>query len=136
MPLLDRARTQGLLGASLDGLASRLLARLDELVGPAEPPSRLHGDLWAGNWLCDTAGEPVLIDPAVYGGHREMDLAMMKLFGGFSPRVFDAYAEAAPLAPDWQERVPLYQLYPLLVHLNLFGTSYASGLERAIRGYL
>ena len=78
-------------------------------------------------------GEPVLIDPAVYGGHREVDLAMMTLFGGFSERVFAAYAEAAPLAPDWQDRIPLYQLYPLLVHLNLFGSGYAGSVERALR---
>jgi protein-ribulosamine 3-kinase len=111
----------------------RLFDRLASLVGPDEPPARLHGDLWGGNLLVDDAGEPCLIDPAVYGGHREMDLAMMRLFGGFSPRVFDAYDEAHPLAPDHQERVPLYQLYPLLVHVNLFGGGYVGSVEAALR---
>lgn len=102
----------------------RLLAALDELVGVPEPPARLHGDLWAGNVHVAADGAPVLIDPAVYGGHREVDLAMMRLFGGFSSRVFAAYEEALPLAPEHQRRVPLYQLYPLLVHLELFGAGY------------
>lgn len=102
----------------------RLLNRLDEFVGPQEPPARLHGDLWGGNWMA-TSGGPAVFDPAAYGGHREVDLAMMRLFGGFSPRVFAAYQEMSPLADGASDRVPLYQLYPLLVHLNLFGGSYA-----------
>jgi fructosamine-3-kinase len=110
-----------------------LFNRLAKLVGPAEPPARLHGDLWGGNLLIDDAGEPCLIDPAVHGGHREVDLAMMRLFGGFSARVFDAYDEAYPLAPDHQERVPLYQLYPLLVHVNLFGGGYVGSVEAALK---
>jgi fructosamine-3-kinase len=76
-----------------------------------------------------------LLDPAVYGGHREVDLAMMRLFGGFSERVFQAYEEAYPLAPGAQERVALYQLYPLLVHVNLFGGSYGASVERALARY-
>ena len=111
-------------------------ARLPQRCGPAEPPARLHGDLWGGNLLTDEHGAPVLIDPAVYGGHREVDLAMMQLFGGFSARVFDAYHEAHPLAPGWRERAPLYQLYPLLVHVNLFGGSYLGGVRRALRQVL
>ncbi|HXU65303.1 MAG TPA: fructosamine kinase family protein, partial [Polyangia bacterium] len=98
----------------------RLFAELDDRVGPPEPPARLHGDLWGGNLLCDDQGAPCLIDPAVYGGHREVDLAMMRLFGGFGARVFAAYEEAWPLADGAAERVPLYQLYPLMVHVNLF----------------
>jgi len=109
-----------------------LFAKMDALVGPAEPPSRLHGDLWGGNWMVDADGAPVLIDPAVYGGHREIDLAMMRLFGGFSPRVFAAYAEAWPLAAGAAERVDLYQLYPLMVHVNLFGGGYAASVERIL----
>src|SRR6185312_14309086 len=77
------------------------------------PPARLHGDLWGGNLLCDDRGAPCLIDPAVYGGHREIDLAMMRLFGGFGARVFEAYEETAPLAEGHAARVTLYQLYPL-----------------------
>jgi protein-ribulosamine 3-kinase len=109
----------------------RLLSRLGDLVGKEEPPSRLHGDLWGGNLHVDDRGEPCLIDPACYFGHREVDLAMMRLFGGFGDRVFAAYEEAFPLADGHRQRVPLYQLYPLLVHLNLFGGSYAGAVERA-----
>ena len=110
----------------------RLFARLEDRVGPPEPPARLHGDLWGGNLLVDDGGEPCLIDPAAYGGHREIDLAMMRLFGGFGARVYDAYDEAFPLADDHQQRVPLYQLYPLLVHVNLFGGSYVASVEAAL----
>jgi fructosamine-3-kinase len=113
-----------------------LFARLPELAGDAEPPARLHGDLWSGNLHLDEEGAPCLIDPAVYGGHREVDLAMMQLFGGFNARVFAAYAEAFPLSPGHRERVALYQLYPLLVHVNLFGGSYLSAVQRALAQYL
>jgi fructosamine-3-kinase len=109
-----------------------LLARLEDLVGPAEPPARLHGDLWGGNAMVDETGMPCLIDPAVFGGHREVDLAMMRLFGGFGPRVFAAYEEAFPLPPGHQARVPLYQLYFLMVHVNLFGGSYVASVEHAL----
>jgi fructosamine-3-kinase len=114
----------------------RLFSKLPELVGEAEAPSRLHGDLWSGNLHIDDHGAPALIDPAVYGGHREMDLAMMRLFGGFGPRVFAAYAEAFPLSSGHSERVALCQLYPLLVHLNLFGGSYLGSVERALSAYV
>lgn len=131
-PQLRLASDRGLIDrgtrARFDAL-SRIMA---ERVGPLEPPSRLHGDLWAGNLHVDESGRPCLIDPAVYGGHREIDLAMMQLFGGFGPRVFDAYEEAWPLAPDAAGRVPLYQLYPLLVHVNLFGGSYVGSVKHAL----
>ena len=105
---------------------------LPERVGAAEPPSRLHGDLWGGNLHVDDLGQPALIDPAVYGGHREIDLAMMRLFGGFGERVFAAYSEALPLSPGAEQRVALYQLYPLLVHVNLFGGTYVGSVKRAL----
>lgn len=110
----------------------RLLARLDGVTGPDESPSRLHGDLWGGNVHRDDRGEPCLIDPAVYGGHREVDLAMMRLFGGFSARTFAAYEETWPTPPGSADRVPLYQLYPLLVHVNLFGGGYVQSVENAL----
>lgn len=135
-PMLHRAEREGLADAALRRDLERLAARLPERCGPTEPPARLHGDLWAGNLLVDDTGAPVLVDPAVYGGHREIDLAMMRLFGGFAPRVFDAYAEAWPLAPGWEDRVPLYQLYPLLVHVNLFGGSYLGAVRQALRRVL
>ena len=125
----DRGRIDARLLARFEGLEKAL----PSLVGPPEPPARLHGDLWGGNLHVDEAGTPCIIDPAVYGGHREVDLAMMRLFGGFGPRVFDAYQEAHPLSPEAPERIPLYQLYPLLVHVNLFGSSYVGSVERALR---
>ncbi len=131
-PMLRRASERGLASAAMTKGFDRLFAKIEELAGPAEPPSRLHGDLWGGNCHVGEDGAPVLIDPAVYGGHREMDLAMMQLFGGFSERTFDAYHEAWPLAPGWRERTPLYQLYPLLVHVVLFGGSYVGAVERAL----
>jgi len=133
-PQLRMAVDGGRASAAMRRGLERLLPRLEALVGPEEPPARLHGDLWGGNRHVGERGEPVLIDPAVYGGHREVDLAMMRLFGGFSERVFAAYEEAWPLAPGARERVPLYQLYPLLVHVNLFGGGYVASVERALAG--
>jgi fructosamine-3-kinase len=134
-PQLKRAVSSGSASYAMRRGFSQLFSRLPELVGPAEPPSRLHGDLWSGNLHVDSNGEPCLLDPAVYGGHREVDLAMMRLFGGFSERVFSAYEEVFPLAPGAEDRVALYQLYPLLVHVNLFGGSYGASVERALARY-
>jgi fructosamine-3-kinase len=91
---------------------------------PREPPARLHGDLWSGNVLADRSGRPWLIDPAAYGGHREMDLAMLDLFGSIPQRTAAAYEEVAPLADGWRKRIALWQLFPLLVHAVLFGGGY------------
>lgn len=132
-PQLRHAVDAGHVPARLAAALGALLARLPDLVGPPEPPARLHGDLWGGNHMASASGEPVIFDPAVYGGHREMDLAMMRLFGGYEPRTFAAYEEAFPLAPGHGARVPLCQLYPLLVHVNLFQGSYVSQLETALR---
>lgn len=130
------AAASGLLSARTRRDFERLFAKLSELTGEREPPARLHGDLWSGNLHVAETGEPCLIDPAVYGGHREMDLAMMRLFGGFSGRVFDAYEEAYPLTLGHRERVQLYQLYPLLVHLNLFGRSYERAVLSVLSSYV
>lgn len=135
-PQLQRAAKAGQAGAKLRAGFERLAGRLSELLGPAEPPARLHGDLWGGNLHVDQQGAPCLIDPAAYGGHREVDLAMMRLFGGFSEAVFRAYEEVWPLAPGHAERVGLYQLYPLLVHVNLFGGGYVDSVERALARYV
>jgi fructosamine-3-kinase len=131
-PLTERAAQRGELPQALRKQIEQLLKRIPGLVGPEEPPARVHGDLWSGNVLCDSAGAPVLIDPAVYGGHREIDLAMMRLFGGFADAVFSAYDEVFPLSPGHAERVPLYQLYPLLAHVNLFGSAYLPQLTHCI----
>jgi fructosamine-3-kinase len=131
-PQLKAAADAGLAPSRVRRDFERLFAQLEDLCGPPEPPARLHGDLWGGNLLTDDRGEPCLIDPAVYGGHREIDLAMMKLFGGFGPRVFEAYKESFPLADGYRERVALYQLYPLMVHVNLFGGGYLAQVEAAL----
>jgi fructosamine-3-kinase len=131
-PQLRLATDRGLIDGTTRTRFDSLRRVLPERVGPQEPPSRLHGDLWGGNHLADETGQPCLIDPAVYGGHREVDLAMMRLFGGFGERVFSAYAEASPLATGADDRVPLYQLYPLMVHVNLFGGSYVGSVRRAL----
>jgi fructosamine-3-kinase len=110
-------------------------ARLAELGGPPEPPARLHGDLWAGNRLVDRAGRSWLIDPAAHGGHREFDLAMMWLFGGFGPACFGAYDEAFPLVVGWEDRVALHQIAPLVVHAVKFGGGYVSAAAEAIARY-
>jgi fructosamine-3-kinase len=132
LPLLERARARGVATARMRRGLERVLAELPRLVGPVEPPARLHGDLWAGNLLHGADGAPVLVDPAVYGGHREVDLAMMRLFGGFGERVFAAYREAYPLAPGADQRVALYQLLPLLAHAVLFGSGYVASVEAAL----
>jgi fructosamine-3-kinase len=128
-PLLRAATDRG----ALPDVApiERAIARLPELAGPPEPPARLHGDLWSGNVLAGRDGSPRLIDPAAYGGHREVDLAMLWLFGAPSPRTLAAYGEVHPLAPGHEERVPLYQLLPLLVHAVLFGGGYGASAARA-----
>lgn len=134
LPLVQSQRDRGVLDARTAAAVLAVADRLEQLV-PEEPPARLHGDLWSGNAMVGPEGEPVLIDPSVYGGHREIDLGMMQLFGGFSRRVFAAYDEAHPLAPGWQERIPLMQLYPLLVHVALFGGNYVGQLARAAAAF-
>lgn len=104
-------------------------------IFPIEPPALLHGDLWNGNYMIDSAGDPVLIDPAIYYGHREMDLAMTKLFGGFDRKLYQSYNEQYPLELGWEERIPYYNLYPLLVHLNLFGSGYLSSVRQIIKKF-
>lgn len=109
---------------------------LIQSVFPREKPALLHGDLWSGNVLCNQSGEPCLIDPAVYFGHREMDLAFSRLFGGFDEKFYQAYEDIFPLEPEFKSRMGLYNLYPLLVHLNLFGTAYLPGIERIVTRYM
>ena len=107
----------------------------DILAGSEEPPTLLHGDLWSGNYMSDENGEPVIIDPAVYYGHREADLAMTKLFGGFSSEFFAAYREAYPLPDGYEYRENIYLLYHVMNHLNLFGSSYYGQAVRLIQSY-
>jgi fructosamine-3-kinase len=135
-PLVALCLERGTLSAPGARAVERVCERIDDLAGPAEPPARLHGDLWGGNVLAGADGRARLIDPAAYGGHREVDLAMLRLFGARSARVFAAYEEAAPLAEGHRERVELWQLFPLLVHAALFGGSYGASVERAAVRYV
>jgi fructosamine-3-kinase len=130
-PLVPRA---GLTAAGARAVAA-VCERLEELAGPPEPPARLHGDLWSGN-VHPSGGRAYLVDPAAYGGHREVDLAMLDLFGRMPARARAAYEEAHPLPAGHEDRVALWQLFPLLVHAVLFGGSYAAAAERAARRYV
>lgn len=136
LPLLARAEERGVATTRMRQGVERVVARLPELVGPTERAARLHGDLWSGNASIDAAGRPVIFDPAVFAGHREIDLAMMQLFGGFSARVFAAYDEVWPRAEGHERRVLLYQLLPLLAHVVLFGESYVGNVEAALTALL
>jgi fructosamine-3-kinase len=133
LPYLRSARDSGAMTARQGADVERVVERIDELAGPPEPPARLHGDLWSGNvlWSADGAW---IIDPAAHGGHRETDLAMLALFGcPHLDAVLAGYQEAAPLAGGWRDRVPLHQLFPLLVHAVLFGPGYAAQAADAAR---
>ena len=109
----------------------KLYHRLDDIF-PKEQPALLHGDLWSGNFMVDEKGAPVIMDPAVYYGHREMDIAMTKLFGGFDNQFYDAYNAHFQLEKGWKSRIDICNLYPLLVHVNLFGGSYLQQVKNII----
>lgn len=126
LPYLRRAVDEGTVRATEAAVIERVVELLPDLAGPAEPPARLHGDLWNGNVLWGADGHAWLIDPAAHGGHRETDLAMLHLFGcPHLDRVLDGYQDATPLADGWADRIGLHQLFPLLVHTVLFGRGYA-----------
>lgn len=135
LPLARLAGEGGALPAAVIDDLEALPGRLDRFGGTEEPPARLHGDLWAGNRVVDRDGRSWLIDPAAHGGHREFDLAMMRLFGGFSASCFAAYAEEFPLADGWEERVQLHQIAPLVVHAIKFGGGYGPAAATAIARY-
>lgn len=131
-PLLRQVIDSGRAPSTWSARFEALFAKMPDIAGSDEPPSRLHGDLWSGNLHQAAGGIPALIDPAVYGGHREIDLAMLQLFGSPGSAFFAAYDEVWPRAAGYQERVPLYQLYPLLAHVALFGGSYVGSCEQAL----
>ena len=133
VPYLRRARDAGTLSAADARPVEAVIDRVRELAGPPEPPSRTHGDLWAGNVLWPD-GKSALIDPAAHGGHRETDLAMLALFGApYLDEILRAYDATVPLADGWRSRVPLHQLHPLLVHACLFGAAYVPQVTAAAR---
>lgn len=113
---------------------NNLFKRLPEII-PEEKPSLLHGDLWNGNFITGADSNAWLIDPAVYYGHREMDLAMTKLFGGFSEEFYEAYNGTFPLQPGFSERIDIHNLYPLLVHVNLFGGGYLQEVKNILKRF-
>ncbi|MDW3211723.1 MAG: fructosamine kinase family protein [Reichenbachiella sp.] len=130
-PLIERASDNGLIDTSTNSKFERLFAELPNLI-PVEKPALLHGDLWSGNFLVGSEGQPVIFDPAVYYGHREAELAFTRMFGGFDPIFYHSYNEAFPVQDGIEERVDIFNLYPLLVHVNLFGASYLSGINRTL----
>jgi len=135
LPLARLAADVGALPAASITQLEALAGRLDTLGGPLEPAARLHGDLWGGNRLIGLGGRSWLIDPAAHGGHREFDLAMMDLFGGFGDDCFAAYNEVFPLAAGWHERIALHQIAPLVVHAIKFGGGYVPAALAAIEQY-
>lgn len=134
-PMLGKAFYDGLIDKSFLDKFRDIYDKLPSIF-PNEIPALLHGDLWSGNVMETALGEPALIDPAIYFGHREVDLAFSKLFGGFDMRFYDAYEDVFPLEPGFEERVKIYNLYPLLVHLNLFGKSYLPPIEKTVKFFI
>jgi protein-ribulosamine 3-kinase len=131
LPQLKLAGDNNLIGSEISKLIEKLFDQFDNLI-PSEKPALLHGDLWNGNFLVSNTGKAALIDPAVYFGHREMDLSMTKLFGGFDQDFYDAYQEEFPLEKGFEKRVGIHNLYPLLVHVNLFGEGYVQQVKSAL----
>lgn len=126
---------KGLLGIRELKLIERFATRLTDLV-PEQAPALIHGDLWSGNVHVDESGDPVLIDPAAYWGWPEADIAMTLLFGGFSESFYQSYLACNPLESGWRDRAPIYNVYHLLNHLNLFGGSYGSQLLATVKRFV
>ncbi|HVB03706.1 MAG TPA: fructosamine kinase family protein [Chitinophagaceae bacterium] len=133
-PLIKMAVDRNLMEKNDKVQAENLCNRLEE-VFPEEKPALLHGDLWSGNFIVAKNGSPCIFDPAVYYGHREMDLAMTRLFGGFDTRFYSSYDRYYPLMTGWKKRVGICQLYPLMVHLILFGRSYLSAIKETLKPF-
>jgi len=131
---IEMAGKSGLMSSNMRQAFENLFKRLDEIF-PKEPPSLIHGDLWSGNYMVDEKGEACIIDPAVYFGFREMDIGMSRLFGVFGNEFYEAYDEAWPMAPGWRERIEICNLYPLMVHVNLFGAGYLGSVESILRRF-
>lgn len=134
-PMVKMAAEKQLLNSNDETLFEKLYLRLPDLF-PEEPPVLTHGDLWSGNYMVDTNEQPYLIDPAVCYGNRECEIAITKLFGGFDADFYDSYISNYPLQPGWQQRVDLWNLYPLLIHLNLFGDGYVAQVRRCLAKYI
>ncbi len=129
-PQFEMASLRGFSFSTLDRFCKNIVQEI-----PKELSSLVHGDLWSGNFIVGNQGEPCLIDPAVAYAPREMDIGMMTLFGGFDSRVFGVYNEVFPLLGNWKDRLPIWQLYYLLVHLNIFGSSYYNNVQHIVKRY-
>lgn len=134
MPLVKQLNDSKSLSAQDVACAEQFCNRLPEIF-PEETPSLLHADLWSGNYMTGPHGQPAMIDPAVYYGHREMDLGMTLLFGGFAAEFYEAYQHACPLESRWRQRVRYTQLYPLLVHAILFGGHYVGSVREILKHF-
>ena len=135
-PLVQQCRNKNLLSPADHEHFKKLYQRLPQLFDDDEKPALLHGDLWSGNFMCSKNGEPVLIDPAVYYGHRCIDLAMTTLFGGFDAVFYQSYNYHFPLPKNYVEQFKVCNLYPLLIHLLLFGRSYLTSIQQTLRHFL
>jgi protein-ribulosamine 3-kinase len=134
MPLVEECRRRNLLHSRHEQSFEKLYRRLPAIF-EEEKPSLLHGDLWSGNFMCGSNSQPVLIDPAVYFGHRSMDLGMTTLFGGFRQPFYEAYHHHYPFPSNYEEQWSVCNLYPLLIHVLLFGSSYRSQVEEIVGRY-
>lgn len=135
-PLVQKCIEKNLLPENEHGLFKKLYQKLPQLFDDGEKPALLHGDLWRGNYLCNENAQPVLIDPAVYYGHRCMDLAMTTLFGGFDKAFYESYHFHFPLPATYREQMQLCNLYPLLIHLLLFGRGYLTSIQQTLRDFV
>ncbi len=133
-PQLKIAVDSGKADANLIAKFESLYKKLNDIF-PNEKPSLLHGDLWSGNFMTTLNGDPAIFDPSVYYGHREMDIAMTRLFGGFDVEFYDSYNNTYPLEKNWQKRIEICNLYPLLVHVNLFVGSYIQSIRNIVSKY-
>ncbi len=134
-PQIKLALNSGEIDKSFVKLFDNLFSKIDRIF-PDEPPALLHGDLWGGNYMTNEKGNPVLIDPAVYYGHREMDLGMTRLFGGFDNEFYYHYNKKYPLEKGWEERLEICNLYPLMVHVNLFGGGYSGSVKAILKRFV
>ena len=133
---LDLASKNGFASIELIAGCERVNRTLEQLIGSSsEPPSLIHGDLWSGNFMVSSSGQPILIDPAAYYACRESEFGISTLFGGFAPQFYDAYNEQWPMNDGWQDRVEIYKLYHLLNHVNLFGANYLTGCFQIIKKF-
>lgn len=133
-PLVRQARDAAMLDNGSVASFEKLYLKLDSFF-PEEPPSLIHGDLWSGNFMANKKGEPVIYDPAVYYGHREMDIGMSRLFGGFDRQFYESYNDHFPMESGWEERIEVANLYPLMVHVILFGGSYLYDVKSILKRF-